>query len=764
MSQQNQLDFEGIEQQPMADFTEKAYLDYSMYVILDRALPHIADGLKPVQRRIIYAMSELGLSAQSKPKKSARTIGDVLGKFHPHGDSACYEAMVHMAQSFSYRYPTVDGHGNWGSPDDPKSFAAMRYTEAKLTAYAGALLSELGSGTVDWGQNFDGTLQEPRLLPAQLPNLLLNGATGIAVGMSTDVPPHNVSEVVAALVRMIDKPETTLRGVLSHIKGPDFPTGGEIISPKDEITAIYKTGNGTLRVRATWEPEGEDIIVTGLPFQASGSKILEQIAAQMRARKLPMVEDLRDESDHENPTRLVITPRSNRVDVDGLMSHLCATTDLERTVRVNLNVIGLDGRPAVRGLYEMLAEWLEFRFATVRRRLEFRRDRLQERLHILDGLLIAYLNIDKVIKIIREEDEPKSVLMKKFKVSNDQAEAILNLRLRNLAKLEEMKIRAEQDELQGELDDILKTLKSKVRMNKLVRDELLEAAEKFGDERRTLIVERASAQALDETDLVPSEPVTVILSARGYARAAKGHDVDPGALGYKSGDEYLSSARGRSNQQVIFVDSRGRAYTLVAHTLPSSRGHGDPLTGRFKPSDGATFAGVMAGDSEQWWLVSSDAGYGFFVQPQELYSRAKAGKSMLRVPEGGKALVPVTVAGEEFVEDTLVAVVGSAGHLLVFPSGEVPEMARGKGIKLLGVPGPKYKAGDERMVGAALLEPGENLVVHCDGGRKMTLKWKELNERYLSERGRRGSLLAKNYRRVERIEAEVKAVKPEEEA
>lgn len=763
MSQQNQLDFEGIEQLPLADFTEKAYLDYSMYVILDRALPHLADGLKPVQRRIIYAMSELGLSAASKPKKSARTVGDVLGKFHPHGDSACYEAMVHMAQNFSYRYPTVDGHGNWGSPDDPKSFAAMRYTEAKLTTYAGTLLAELGAGTVDWMQNFDGTMQEPCLLPAQLPNLLLNGATGIAVGMSTDVPPHNLSEVIAALVRMIDKPETTLRGVMSHIKGPDFPTGGEIISAQNEITAIYKTGNGTLRVRATWEREGQDIIINGLPFQASGSKILEQIAAQMRAKKLPMVEDLRDESDHENPTRLVISPKSRNIDVDGLMRHLCATTDLERTVRVNLNVIGLDGRPAVRGLKEMLAEWLEFRFATVRRRLEFRRDRLQERLHVLDGLLVAYLNIDQVIKIIREEDEPKRVLMKKFKLSDIQAEAILNLRLRNLAKLEEMKIRGEQDELQQELDDILKTLKSKVRMNKLVRGELLEAAERFGDDRRTRIVEREAAQALDETALVPSEPVTVILSKRGYARAAKGYEIDPRSLSYKSGDEFLSAARGRSNQQVIFTDSKGRAYTLIAHTLPSSRGHGDPLTGRFKPADGATFTGVMAGDPEQWWLVASDAGYGFFVQPQELFTRAKAGKAMLRVPDGGRSLVPVTVATEEFAEDTMVAVVGSAGHLLVFPSAEVPEMARGKGIKLLGVPGPKYKSGDEHMVSAALIEPGENLLVHCEGARTMTLKWKDIEDRYLGERGRRGSLLPKNYRRVARLEADVQVTKQESE-
>ena len=758
MSQQNQLDFEGIERQQLAEFTEKAYLDYSMYVILDRALPHLADGLKPVQRRIIYAMSELGLSAQSKPKKSARTIGDVLGKFHPHGDSACYEAMVHMAQSFSFRYTTVDGHGNWGSPDDPKSFAAMRYTEAKLTPYAGALLAELGAGTVEWTQNFDGTLQEPVLLPAQLPNLLLNGATGIAVGMSTDVPPHNLREVVSALVRLIDKPETTLRGIMSHIKGPDFPTGGEIISPKDELTAIYKTGGGTMRVRATWEREGEDIIINGLPFQASGSKILEQIAAQMRAKKLPMVDDLRDESDHENPTRLVITPKSNRVDVDALMSHLCSTTDLERTVRVNLNVIGMDGLPAVRNLKEILTEWLGFRLATVRRRLEFRRDRVQERLHILEGLLAAYLNIDKVIKIIREKDEPKPVLMKKFKLSDIQAEAILNLRLRNLAKLEEIKIREEQAELQAELDAILTTLKSKARMNKLVRGELLEAADKFGDDRRTLIVERDVAQALSETDLVPSEPVTVILSARGYARAAKGHDIDPRELAYKSGDEYLSSARGRSNQQTVFVDSNGRAYTLVAHTLPSSRGHGDPLTGRFKPADGASFCGVMAGDAEQWWLVASDSGYGFFVQPGELFTRAKAGKAMLKVPVGGSAITPVTVPGDEFVEDTLVAVVGSEGHLLIFPSSEVPEMARGKGIKLLGVPSKKYKEGEERMVSATLLEPGENIEVHC-GSRKMTLKWKELEQRYLGERGRRGSLLPRNYRKVERIATEQKSAK-----
>ncbi len=754
MSKQNQLDFEGIESLPVAEFTEKAYLDYSMYVILDRALPHIGDGLKPVQRRIVYAMSELGLSAASKPKKSARTIGDVLGKFHPHGDSACYEAMVHMAQDFSYRYPIIAGQGNWGSADEPKSFAAMRYTEAKLAHYASLLLAELEAGTTDWVPNFDGTLQEPSLLPAQVPNLLLNGASGIAVGMSTDVPPHNLNEVVSALIRLLDEPKTTLRGLMSHIKGPDFPTGGEIISPQSEIREIYKTGNGTLRIRANWEREGLDIVITSLPFQVSGSKLLEQIAAQMRAKKLPMVEDLRDESDHENPTRLIISPRSNRVDVDALMSHLFVTTDLERTQRVNLNVIGLNGRPAVRNLKDLLSEWLEFRLATVRRRLEFRRDRVSERLHVLDGLLVAYLNIDKVIKIIREEDEPKPVLMKRFKISDIQAESILNLRLRNLAKLEEIKIRAEQDELNAELEELGKFLKGKAKLKKLVRGELLQAAEQFGDARRTLIVEREAAQAMNENELLPTEPVTVILSERGWARSAKGHDIDPQALSYKSGDAFLASAQGRSNQQVVFIDNQGRAYTLQAHTLPSARGQGDPLTGRFKPTDGAAFCGVMAGDPENWWLVASDAGYGFFVQPCELYSRAKAGKAMLRVPEGGKALIPVTVDGDEFPEDTLVAAVGSAGHLLVFPSSELPELARGKGIKLLGVPTKKYNEGEERMVSMALLQADQNLVIHC-GSRKMTLKARDIEARYLAERGRRGRLLPRNYRKVERIEPEI---------
>jgi topoisomerase-4 subunit A len=591
------------------------------------------------------------------------------------------------------------------------------------------------------------------LLPAQLPNLILNGTTGIAVGMSTDVPPHNLNEVASALVRLLDKPTTTLRGIMSHIKGPDFPTGGEIISPASEIAEIYKTGNGTLRVRATWETEGQDIVITSLPYQVSGSKVQEQIAAQMRAKKLPMLEDLRDESDHENPTRLVIVPRSSRVNADELMSHLCASTDLERTQRVNLNVIGLDGRPAVYGLKEMLTEWLTFRLQTVKRRLEYRRDRVKERLEILDGLLIAYLNIDKVIKIIRTKDEPKPVLIKTFKITEIQADAILNLRLRNLAKLEEVKIKGEQKELKAELEELLKTLKSKVRLNKLIRTEILAAAEKFGDDRRTLIVERDAAQALSEADLLPNEPVTVVLSARGWARAAKGHEVDAGALNYKSGDEFLCSGKARSNEQAIFVDSSGRAYTLAVHTLPSARGQGEPLTGKFNPADGATFAGLMTGDPERWWLVASDAGYGFFVQPGEVVSRAKAGKAMLRVPEGGKALIPACLDEEEFPDDTLVAAVGSAGHLLVFPAGELPEMARGKGIKVLGVPTKKFKAGEERMVSVCLLSPQQSLIIHC-GSRKMTLKPKDIEERYLGERGRRGSLLPRNYRKVDRLEPE----------
>ena len=749
MTVQNQLDFEGIEQVPLKDFTEKAYLDYSMYVILDRALPHLGDGLKPVQRRIIYAMSELGLAAGAKPKKSARTVGDVLGKFHPHGDTACYEAMVHMAQDFSYRYPIIAGQGNWGSPDDPKSFAAMRYTESCLAPYAEVLLAELGQGTVDWLPNFDGTLQEPSLLPARLPNLLLNGTTGIAVGMSTDVPPHNAREVASALVRLLEEPKTTARGLCRHIKGPDYPTGGEIITPKSELAKIYTTGNGTIRARATFDIEDGDVVITSLPYQASGSRILEQIATQMRSKKLPMVEDLRDESDHENPTRLVISPRSNRVNIESLMSHLFATTDLERTLRVNLNVIGLDGRPGVLNLRDLLANWLIFRTETVKRRLQFRLQRVEERLHILDGRLIAYINIDKVIKIIRTEDKPKSALMRRFKISEVQAEDILNIRLRQLAKLEEIKIRDEQAALGEEHDQLQKLLNSKVKLKKLIRDEIIAAAETYGDDRRSVIVERPVAQAMSETDLISTEPVTVILSERGWARAAKGHDIDPTTVSFKSGDAFLNSARGKSNQQAVFLDSTGRAYSVPAHSLPSARGQGDPLSGRLNPADGASFRGAMIGDPSMRWLVASDAGYGFFVQLEQIYSRNRAGKACLRVPEGGDVVIPVPYAGGDFPSESWVGAISSVGRLLVFPADELPELARGKGNKILGIPSAKYKAGEEKMIAVVVLGEGDGLEIYSSQ-RKMTLKWEDL-EYYDGNRGRRGNMLPRGWRKVDRV-------------
>jgi len=742
---QSSLNLEGVEQQPLKDYTEQAYLDYSMYVILDRALPQIGDGLKPVQRRIIYAMSELGLSASSKPKKSARTVGDVIGKFHPHGDSACYEAMVLMAQPFSYRYPIVIGQGNWGSTDDPKSFAAMRYTESRLAPYAKSMLQELGQGTVDWAPNFDGTLKEPVVLPARLPNLLLNGTTGIAVGMSTDVPPHNLNEVASALVHLIENPKATVAQLMMHVKGPDFPTGGELVSSQDDITEMYTTGSGTLRLRASYKMEGTDIVVTSLPHQISGAKIQEQIAAQMRAKKLPQVDDLRDESDHEEPTRLVISKKRG-VDVDQLMSHLFSTTSLERTLRVNMNIIGLDGRPRMFNLVEMLKEWLTFRKETVRNRLEHRLQIVNDRLHILDGLLVAYLNIDEVIAIIREEDEPKPVLMKRFKLSDIQAEAILNLRLRNLAKLEEFKIKGEQDELQKERDVLEKTLKSAARLKTLIKKEILEDADAYGDERRTEIVEREAAQALDETQLVSSEPVTVVLSQAGYARAAKGHEIDPTTLSYRSGDNYLAAAQGRSNQLAMFIDSTGRVYSVIAGTLPSARGQGEPLSSRFKPPDGAGFCGAMIGDNDKKYLLASDAGYGFIASLGDLVSRNKAGKAILRVPAGGKAVVPAPVPkGKE----CLIAAVSSIGRLLLFEMEELPELAKGKGNKLINIPGPKYKSGDEKMVAAAVVPEDGHLEIYT-GARKMTIKWKDLDD-YYGDRALRGSLLPKGWRKVERL-------------
>jgi topoisomerase-4 subunit A len=743
---QSSLNLDGVEQQPLKEYTEKAYLDYSMYVILDRALPQLGDGLKPVQRRIIYAMSELGLSAGQKPKKSARTVGDVIGKFHPHGDSACYEAMVLMAQDFSYRYPVVDGQGNWGSTDDPKSFAAMRYTESRLRPYAKSLLQELAHGTVDWVPNFDGTMNEPVVLPARLPNILLNGTTGIAVGLSTDVPPHNLNEVASALIHLIDTPKANVAALMKHIKGPDYATGGELVSPREDIEQIYATGSGTLRLRASYKIEDGDIIISALPFQISGGKVLEQIAAQMRSKKLPQVEDLRDESDHEDPTRLVISPRSNRVDKEELMSHLFSTTSLERTVRVNMNIIDLEGRPRAFDLVSLLSEWIKFRKTTVKRRLQHRLQIVSDRLHILDGLLIAYLSIDAVIRIIRTEDEPKPVLMKRFDLSDVQAESILNLRLRNLAKLEEMKIRGEQDELNEERSWLEKTLNSSARLKTLIKNEILEDAEAYGDDRRTVIVEREAAQALDETQLVSSEPVTVILSQRGFARAAKGHEVDSLALSYKSGDAYLAAAQGRSNQLAMFIDSTGRVYSVIAGTLPSARGQGEPLSGRFKPPDGAEFCGAMIGDNEQKYLLASDAGYGFIATLEDMITRNKAGKSVLRVPAGGRAVVPAPVPANA---ECLIAAVSSIGRLLIFEMEELPELAKGKGNKLLNIPAKKYSSGEERLIAAAVLPEDGNLQVYC-GERMMTIKWDDTDS-YYGERALRGSMLPRGWRNVDRL-------------
>jgi len=746
---QNELNFEGVERLPLRAFTEKAYLEYSMYVILDRALPHVGDGLKPVQRRIIYAMSELGLAATAKHKKSARTVGDVIGKFHPHGDTACYEAMVLMAQPFSYRYPIVDGQGNFGSPDDPKSFAAMRYTESKLARYAEVLLSELGDGTVDWTPNFDGTLEEPALLPARLPNVLLNGGTGIAVGMATDIPPHNLREVAAACVHLLEEPKATLAELLEHVQGPDFPTGAEIISPREELARIYATGNGTFRARARYEMDDGEIVVVELPYQVSGSKVLEQIAAQMRAKKLPMVEDLRDESDHEHPTRLVITPRSNRVDVEQVMAHLFATTDLERSYRVNLNVIARDGRPRVMGLKPLLEEWLAFRFDTVTRRLTHRLEKVEARLHILDGLMIAYLNLDEVIRIVRYEDEPKAALIARFQLSDAQAEAILETRLRHLARLEEMKIRGEQEKLAAERDELTKLLASKAKLKRLVRDEIIADAEKYGDPRRSKLVERAAAQAITETELVASEPVTVVLSRSGWVRAAKGHEIDPRALSYKTGDEYFAAAKGRSTQQAVFMDSTGRAYSLLAHTLPSARGQGEPLSGRLDPPDGATFPGVLIGEPDERWVLASSAGYGFVTRLGEMHGRNRAGKAILKVPDGSAVLTPVPVpAGDE----VLLAAVNTDGRLLAFPVADLPELPRGKGNKIFGIPSRKAATGEEALVAIAAVAPGQTLRI-LSGERHMGLSYRELGE-YRGERGQRGAVLPRGWRKVDRLEVE----------
>jgi topoisomerase-4 subunit A len=738
---------ENFEQLPLKEFTEKAYLDYSMYVILDRALPHIGDGLKPVQRRIVYAMSELGLTALAKYKKSARTVGDVLGKYHPHGDSACYEAMVLMAQDFSYRYPLIDGQGNWGSPDDPKSFAAMRYTESRLTAYAQTLLSELGQGTVDWTDNFDGTLKEPKLLPARLPNVLLNGTMGIAVGMATDIPPHNLREVANACLQLLDDPQAPLEGLLEHVKGPDYPTDAEIITSAADIQKLYTTGNGSVKMRAKYELEDGNIVITALPHQVSGAKLLEQIAAQMLAKKLPMIEDLRDESDHENPTRLLVIPKTKRIDVDAVMSHLFATTDLEKNYRVNMNMIGLNGKPQVKNLRQILTEWISFRTETVRRRLQYRLDKVLARLHILEGLLIAYLNIDEVIAIIRAEDHPKPVLMERFGLSDLQAEAILELKLRHLAKLEEMKIRGEQDELEQERQALEKTLGSERLLNRLIRKEIERDAEKYGDPRRSPIVARDAAQALDTTELVANEPVTIILSEKGWIRAAKGYDIEVESLNYRAGDAYLSSAKGRTTLPAYVLDSTGRVYTITTHDLPSARSQGEPLTGRLNPPPGSLFTDVFTGQADDWLLMSSNAGYGFRVQLKELFSKNKAGKAVLSLPQGAKVMTPTLIPQDA----DLLAVATLQGRLLIFAAQDLPELAKGKGNKLIQIPGADIASGKDAVVAITALAAGGELKI-LSGKRHVTLKGADI-EQYTGHRANRGNALPRGFQKVDGLES-----------
>jgi topoisomerase-4 subunit A len=750
------INSDGVEQMPLRRFTEDAYLNYSMYVIMDRALPHIGDGLKPVQRRIIYAMSELGLSATAKYKKSARTVGDVLGKYHPHGDSACYEAMVLMAQPFSYRYPLVDGQGNWGAADDPKSFAAMRYTEARLSKFSEVLLAELGQGTTDWVPNFDGTLDEPKTLPARLPHILLNGITGIAVGMATDIPPHNVRELAQACVHLLKEPSADLETLMGFVKGPDYPTEAEIITPSQDIARIYETGKGGIKMRATYIEENGDIVITALPHQVSGGKVLEQIAAQMQTKKLPMVSDLRDESDHENPTRIVVVPRSNRVDVEQLMQHLFASTDLEKSYRINLNMLGLDGLPRVKGLKTILTEWLEYRRDVVTRRLQYRLDKVLARLHILEGLLIAFLNIDEVIEIIRNNDKPKPVLMERFGISETQAEAILELKLRQLAKLEEMKIRGEQDELEKERQQLEALLGSRVKLNNLIKKELEADAEKYGDDRRSPIIERQEAKAISAKDLVPSEAVTVVLSEKGWARCAKGHDVDVENLSYKAGDAYQSSAKGKSNQPVVFIDSSGRSFSTDAHSLPSARSQGEPLSGRFSIVAGESLQHTLMAKLDQNYLVASDAGYGFICKFEDMVTRQKAGKALVKLPTGAKLSAPQRV---ENIETDWCLSISNEGRMLLFPLKDLPMLAKGKGNKIINIPSARAASREEYVKQIAVVPEGAAVVLKA-GKRKLTLSQSDL-QHYAGERGRRGSKLPRGLQRVDAIEIEYQSAQAE---
>jgi topoisomerase IV subunit A len=726
------------ENRSVAEFTEQAYLNYAMYVIMDRALPHISDGLKPVQRRIVYAMSELGLKPSGKPKKSARTVGDVLGKYHPHGDSACYEAMVLMAQPFSYRYPFVEGQGNWGSPDDPKSFAAMRYTEAKLSQYSDLLLSELGQGTCEWQDNFDGSLKEPVNLPARVPNILLNGTTGIAVGMATDIPPHNLREVIKGTIALIRNPNISDEKVAEYIPGPDLPTKAEIITPADELLKLQRTGRGSYRMRAVYTIDKNEIVISELPYQVSGSKIISQIADQMQAKKLPLVSDVRDESDHKNPTRLVIVLRSNRIDAEAVMSHLFATTDLESSYRVNMNMIGADGRPQVKSIRRILLEWIEIRKTTVTRRLQFHLNKIEKRLHILGGLIIAYLNIDEVIQIIREEDQPKPVLMLRFNIDEVQAEAILELKLRHLAKLEEMEMRREQEELEARAAVIREQLENPESLKNLIINELKDDAKKFGDDRRSPIVLRQDAHAINEQDMLPADPITVVLSEAGWIRCAKGHDVDAENLNFRAGDQYLSHAQGKSNQRVYILDETGRSYALAVNSLPSARGLGEPLSSKLAPANGVGFKQVLIAEDDTELLAFSSKAYGFKTQAKQLDTNAKAGKSFLSLAEDSTVMDLITVDGHSHA-----ALLSSSGRLLLVDLSELPVLNKGKGNKLM-----QLDANDH-AISVVTLNLDETMHVFA-GQQQLKLKGDDL-AKYLGKRGTKGQLLPRGYQKANRL-------------
>ena len=731
---------------PIGGYAENAYLEYSMYVILDRALPFIGDGLKPVQRRIIYAMSELGLKSSAKFKKSARTVGDVIGKFHPHGDGAAYEAMVLMAQEFSTRYPLIEGQGNFGSLDDPKSFAAMRYTECRLSSYSQNLLTEISQGTVDWMPNFDGTLIEPKFLPSRLPNVLMNGASGIAVGMATDIPPHNLRDVVNATTALLDSPKLSIKELMSFIPSPDFPTKAEIISTHDELEEMYTTGRGSIKLRATYEIENGEIVINSLPYQVSSSKILEQIASQIDSKKISMIEDLRDESDESNPVRIIVVPRSNRIDKTALMSHLFATTELQKNVRVNLNAIGLNGKPRVFDLKSILKEWIKFRSETVKRRLQHRLDWVNDRLHILDGLLKAYLNLDEVIKIIRTHDEPKKALMKKFKLTEIQANAILDIRLRQLAKLEEEAILLEKNELSTEAKEIEKILKSTSRLKTLIKKELKEDLDEYGDDRNSNLVEAEDAKAFDEKDLISNDPMTVVLSKRGWIRAAKGHEIDPQSLQYREGDEYLSSATARNSQNVVIIDSFGKAFTLPIHKLPSARGQGDPVSSSINSQSGSTFAGVVAGTEEDYCVLTANNGYGFIAKIEELQTKNKSGKTALNT----KGAIPLGPEKLTSIEDSYIAAITEEGKMLLIEANDLPVLAKGRGNKIINIDKKKFEAKENRLIFLKTLNKGDNLKIYS-GKQSYMIKSKDL-ENFVGSRGRKGNFLPKGYRRVDKLE------------